>query len=326
MVASGALVLLLGGCAQSPKNVVFVTKTSFGIDVEAAGQTASFAYDRAEGYFAPRYVNTKPAAVYANLETNGAMFDRKIRQSYATGNAALLLSGSKAPEPAAPVRAALFRTAALETAASVPAKPVYSTENPKSMFFGTGTVVGLKLGYGPTSIDNFTLGFKRKEMSVLPQEEHDTVIPSVLANFDSTLDVKTLFGSSLTINQFFATGDAADGLAANNKAIQQAFERKAESALGEYRDHERDQRRYALVTLACLSQLNDTQIAPVWANAKALGLFDQAVTDQLTGPGSDSAKRVLYTQQIGLVNPNSQTHTGLMLGHQAYVCDLRSKP
>jgi hypothetical protein len=304
-----------------------VTKTSLGIDVEATGQTASFAYDRTEGYFAPRYDGKKPAAVYANLETNGAMLDRKIRQSYATGNAAVLLSHPvPSPASAAPTRPALLRTAALETVeripSATPAAAAASGELPKAMFFGTGTVVGLKLGFGATSIENFTLGFKRKEISILPQEEHETTIPSVLANFDSSLDVKTLWGSSLKIDQFFATGDAADGLAANNPEIRRAFEQKAESALGEYRDHERYQRRYALSTLACLSRLNDTQTPQVWANAKALGLFAEAVADELRAAPSESAKRVVYTREIGLVDPNSKTHTGLMLGHQVYVCEL----
>jgi hypothetical protein len=186
-------------------------------------------------------------------------------------------------------------------------------------------VVGLKLGFGATSIENFTLGFKRKEISILPQEEHETVIPSVLANFDSSLDVNTLWGSSLKIDQFFATGDAADGLAANNPEIRRAFQHKAETALGEYREHERNQRRYALSALACLSRLNDTQTPQVWANAKALDLFAETVTDELKAAPSESAKRVVYTREIGLVDPNSKTHTGLMLGHQVYVCELAKR-
>ena len=46
--------LLLTGCASRLDTVVFVTKTSLGVDVEQTPPTASIAYDRVEGYFGPR--------------------------------------------------------------------------------------------------------------------------------------------------------------------------------------------------------------------------------------------------------------------------------
>lgn len=327
---------LLTACAQTPKNVVFVTKSSIGVDVEATTQSASLAYDRTEGYFAPRYVNQAPPTVYANMATNGKMIDRSIKQTYATGLAAELLSkpiaGAQALAPL--TRPALLRSTALATPGAIVATPALpapapagaaaSGVEPKALLFGTGTVFGFKVGVGPTAIDSFTLGFKRKELSIIPQDEADGLFPSVLASIDTNASASpTLSASDGTITQFFATGVAADNLAVNER-IHEKFETSALSAISSYREDERQQRRLALGSLGCLARLDDEQAKRVWKNVSDLGLFDKSAVDQLLAAAPAQA-RTIYTDEIGRTNADSKNQTGLMIGHQAYVCDLRNK-
>lgn len=327
------LALLLGACAQTPKNVVFITKSSIGVDLETTTGTASLAYDRTEAYFAPRYANQAPPTVYASMATNGEMINRAIKQTYATGRAAELLSKPVEPAPAPAIRAALLRQVALEQPAARPdpvstvVLPAGSDPNPKALIFGTGTVFGFKIGAGPTAIDSFTLGFKRKELSVIPQDELDGTFPSVLASIDTNAAVDPAPGTTLTaskanIAQFFATGIAADNLAVNAK-IHEKFEANALSVLGNYREEERQQRRLALVTLGCLARLDDEQAKRVWKNASDLHLFDPPAIELLLAADAKHA-RTIYTDEIARTNADSKNQTVLMLGHQVYVCDLRS--
>lgn len=315
-IASAAcLALLLGGCAETPRNVVFMTKASIGIDIESTAQTASVAYDRVEGYYAPRYAGQEPPAVYASLATNGKMIDRKIKQVYATGNAAKIVSTpiSQSPPAAAPPD----RGSNSATAGGAVA-------NTKSMFFGTGTVFGLKLGFGPTSLDSFTLGFKRKELSIIPHDPSDTDFPSVMASFNGNQATIRPDGGSLSIKQFFATGVAAESLASNPQ-IRREFEDEAISRLAEYREDERQQYRLALLSLACLARLDDAQTHQVWQNVEQLALFDPSAIAELLSAPSTSAARTVYTNEIGMTKAISKDHTNLMRQHQAYVCELGSK-
>ena len=142
-----SLALMVAGCASRPDTVVFVTKSSLGVDVEQTPPSASIAYDRVEGYFGPRYESGAVPPVLAVFMTNGQLLDRQVKQLYATGDAARALLAPAAPLPSDPEQGGDF----------------------KPMFFGSSTTVGLKIGYeagGSTS--TFTLGYKRKELSVIP--------------------------------------------------------------------------------------------------------------------------------------------------------------
>lgn len=315
--------LLLCGCADLPPHVMFMTKASLGVDVETTAQTASLAYDRVEGYSAPRYAGQEVAPVYASFATNGQMINRTVKQLYATGGAAETLSK---PIPV------MFRSngageapANFVAAGGLPSPRAAPAETkPKAMFFGTGTVLGFKIGFGPTSLDSFTLGFKRKELSIIPQDEKDGKFPSVMASFDTDLATESVTTSKLAINQFFATGVAADALALNPE-IHGKFEEKAVTMMGQFRADESEQRRYALLSLYCLSKLDETQSARVWKNVADLKLFDAAGITDLNGAATDAAKRTVYARELTLTKGDSKTQTGLMTGHHAYVCDLTKK-
>jgi len=224
-----ALATLLAGCAVAPDTVVFVTKTSMGIDVEQHTPGASIAYDRVEGYIAPRYTDDKIPDVYASFNSNGAVYNRDVRHVYATGKAAKAIAKNQS------LLARLDTTNTTYSLASFPdidppKEPKSASVEPKrSMFFGTSTTIGLKLASADLSGDTFVFGVKRKEMSIIPTNGDPGNFPSVIALFTSDVSAKPDEEAKklkekniLDIRQFFATGTAADHVA-NNPSINYQF-------------------------------------------------------------------------------------------------------
>lgn len=192
------------GCAQRD-TVIFVTGTNFGINAETKPPTANIGYDRVEGYFGPRAANGGMPPVVASLQSDGNVFNPKIRQVYATGAAATLVVG-----PAGTV--------------SGPVDLVGSDR--KMAFFGTATTIGLKAGFDESGApDSLNFGFKRKELSVIPLgiDNGKSIYPSVLASVDTTVATTTLRDTGLTISQYFATGKAAEILASTNDTVRNSF-------------------------------------------------------------------------------------------------------
>ncbi len=231
-------ILGLSGCTTT-KDVLFVTKTSLGIDIDAKPATASIGYDRTEGYIAPRYDNGEIPPVVASIKSDGGIFNPKIRQVYATGDAAVIAVSD-------------FSEAALNNldpgAAEGKAEKKLSGKK-QLMFFGTTTTTGLKVGFTSYVPDSFSFGFKRKEYSFIPlgnvvkrepdgkvTEEYD-VYPSVLASIDTAANAGTANkkgapsgDTSLSNSQFFATGRAARVLAASD-GVKAAFTALATESL-----------------------------------------------------------------------------------------------
>jgi hypothetical protein len=203
----------LAGCATSD-HVLFVTKTSIGIDFDSKPPSASIAYDRVEGYVAPRYNNGEIPAVIASIKSDGAIFNPKIRQIYATGEAAeIVVSGAPDQNGGRRLKG-----------------------EKRLMFFGTTTTTGLKVGFTTGLPDSLTFGFKRKEFSYIPlgsvgkgDAAHD-VYPSILASIDTEANAGNREETSLNNAQFFATGRAAR-LLASNDAVRTAFRKEAAKAL-----------------------------------------------------------------------------------------------
>ncbi len=212
---SAAAIAALSACTN-PDSVLFVTATSIGIDVDSKPPTASIAYNRVEGFLGPRYDNGGLPPVVASIETGGNVFNPKIRQVYATGNAA-------------------------ERATSVQPPPVKERElsgGRKLAFFGTGTTIGLKVGFGPQGVpDSLTFGYKRFEASLIPLGTTEVkgrkvdVYPSVVGSVDTVTNASTLPATGLTSAQFFATGQAAEALASTRR-IGDVFKDIAEGAVG----------------------------------------------------------------------------------------------
>ena len=301
----GLLVLLialfLSACASGPNTVVFVTKTSLGVDVEQTPPTASIAYDRVEGYFGPRYDTGAVPPVVASFTTNGQLLNRDVQQVYATGDAARLLANP---------------------AAQVLADPAL-TGSVKPMFFGTSTTLGVKIGYeagGSTS--TFTLGYKRKELSVIPVTQG--VFPSVLATLQTDINAATASDTSFGAGQLFATGSAATDLA-RRQQVRDVFMAQADAAFSAYRAEERQQGRHALVALSCLAGLSDAQLPKVWSNAEALNVLDKDAKIGEFATLTPAAARDKYTRYLALLNADSQDTTLRMNLHRQYVCGLAGR-
>jgi hypothetical protein len=208
-----AALLALTGCA-SPDRVLFVTKTSLGIDFDAKPASASIAYDRIEGYTAPRYANGEIPPVVASLKSDGGIFNPHIRQLYATGDAAeIVISGEPAPR-----------------------RPKRLQGEKALMFFGTSTTTGLKLTFTTGLPDSLSFGYKRKEFSYIPLATVGTgnaardVYPSILASIDTQATAGSEQDTGLRNVQFFATGHAARLLAAN-PGVRQGFENEAAASM-----------------------------------------------------------------------------------------------
>jgi hypothetical protein len=209
--------LLLASCADTGR-VIFVTTSSFGINVDNKPPTVSIAYDRTEGYIGPRYPDGAVPPVVASIETDGKIFSPEIRQVYATGPAAVRVVGTpNAPES--------------------PHDLVGEKTGKRMVFFGTTTTLGLKAGFsGEGYPDSFVFGYKRKEFSYIPLGTKDVngtphdAYPSVLASIDTRASAESRPNSSLRTQQFFATGWAADTLA-TNPAVTYVFRAKAADAL-----------------------------------------------------------------------------------------------
>lgn len=314
-----AALATLGGCASPKEHATFVTKTSFSlVDVDTAPPGVSIAYDRVEGYLGPRFDDGTVYPVAGSLETHGAGFDRQIRQVYAAGDAARIVTAQPgtAPPPPRPV-------------------PQADGRDNKVLFFGTATSVGLKIGFAdgaplPTS---FSLGYKRKEASVIPVDRERQ--PSVLASFDNAAGVRAAqaggrAGAEFGVEQFFATGRAAENLA-GRPSIKDRFQDKAVQAMGEvqaYRNSEAQQGRLALDTLNCFARLGDDQLEPVWRSAAALKLFDPTLDTlgAIAKTPDPRRKRAFYIGELSALDADSAAHTEAMAQHRKAVCDLAKTP
>jgi len=209
------LLLALGGCA--PDRGVFATSTNIGIDADATAAKVVIGYDRTEGFIGPSYpqAGTAPSVV-GFIDANQNVFDPKIRQLYATGEAAEIVTRSdKGPKPA----------------------PLDSTGTPRMMVFGTTTSVALRVGFGTAGPlpDSISFGYKRREASIIPVLPPTDSAPAKYAPTLASIDtgVTTSHGLSSTalgIRQFFATGNAARNLAWRDD-IRDAFGAAALTAI-----------------------------------------------------------------------------------------------
>ena len=192
-----AVTALIAGCSGQPDTAIFVTHTTLGIDFDSTPPSASIGYDRTEGYLGPRTANGEVPPIVAVLESNSTFFGNDTRQVYATGDAARIVQGD---------------------GKSSPDKGL--SGEPRVMFFGTTTSVGLKAEFGASTPTSFTLGYKRREASVIPlgEDNGEYHFPSVIASIDSTGNAKSIDGGKLDLLQFFGTGKAAEILAKTRRS------------------------------------------------------------------------------------------------------------
>lgn len=301
----------LAGCAGPQGYVTFVTKTSLSIlDVDSTPPGVSVAYDRVEGYVGPQLLDGKAPPVTGSIRTDGNLLARNIRQVYATGRAALIVNGAaSAPVPSsAPV--------------IPPANPASAPQRP--VFFGTGTVLGLKFSFSQDGLPgSFTLGYRRKEASVIPVTEDRLQLPSVIAVLSNDIQAGTRDKAGLGLEQYFATGDAADALA-SDPDIKRAFKAEGQGAVQAYFTQERLQSVAALDTLYCLSRLPDARLPGVWSHAELESVLGTGPGpyQAIRGKATPAEARTEYTSRLTLGQADDATRTAAYQVHKRYVCAL----
>lgn len=206
--------LLLSACAGKD-SVLFVTATNVGIDFDSTPPNVAIAYDRYEGYFGPQYENGAIAPVVGRLEANLSLFTPQLRQVYATGDAARLVT-KKTPSD------------------TLPRKPLKGDK--RVAFFGTSSNIGLKVTFSPEGFpESLSIGYKRKEVSLVPitqnSETQEDEYGSVLAAIAMNINTPQISDVELGVSQFFATGIAADQLASENQEIRDVFYKMAKDSI-----------------------------------------------------------------------------------------------
>lgn len=214
-------VLLLSGCSLGRNNLVFVTKTSYGLDVDRTPPTFHVAYGRKEGMLGPVYANGADLPVLASFHSEDGAVRTSIGQSFATGKAAELLAQY------------LGTSASLTPASAIAATEItgkatvdVGTGEAKAHFFGTETTFGVTVLFAPEANmlpESLAVGYKRKEAALVPIRintvgtNNSASVPSLVATIGVGVQADNFAGSKSSRNQFFASGKAADYLMARRE-------------------------------------------------------------------------------------------------------------
>jgi hypothetical protein len=278
---------LLVGCGVGKKSVLFVTKTSFAVDVDTNPPTFDVGYGRYEGSIAPVVkegaVLPLLSSISADAGISSAVFGSGVTQNFGVGNAAIIMSqfiGSN-ENPADGSRETF------DTITAKPASVVGTIDEGKRYFFGTKTTIGFSASFAPErsfAPDSISLGYKRKELAYVPIKQVTTGagssavsrlhLPSLLAtsgNSASAGSNQAGFG----VTQFYATGESANFLAAHpvirNSVISkiigdQTIEEKFETA-----------------RLKAIDELDKIGVAGELATLKAKNVIDNMPEADLDG-------------------------------------------
>lgn len=231
-ILAAGLATLAAGCTD-PDHVVFVTTSQFGVAADAATQHANVGLDRYEAVVAPVFDEGALPPVYARLGTDGGFFTPQVSQLYATGNAALIASQAKpqlncVKDDGKPVR----WTGDGDDPCKVPVLTSVEPAERKRMFFGTSTSLGLAVKGTADAPGSIHFGFKRRELSVIPLTNHydddgkatgEQGYASTLAAINARVQEgcepgQTGQNQGVCLSQFFATGEAAVGVASDTNA------------------------------------------------------------------------------------------------------------
>lgn len=311
-----AILGLLAACAPSER-VVFVTSTNIGINTDNSVPALSVGFDRVEGVVGPVDDKGNMPGVFAYIDTNGGVFERNVRQLYATGKAASAIVKDK-PSPSGDAE--------------------YSARTTNLGFFGTETVVGMKIGLpagASTSPTGFTFGARRRELSMLPVGPKLDTYPSTLAMLDTSGAVNGK-DASFGIVQFFAAGEPAQILAGTNSDIRSVFRQTAEDALTQRYSIERVAQSDTINdVLSCYQNVPTASKPDVWNDADQKGLFqgNAAVMAALTrdyqasgAPGTITNAAALqnadgiYRSIVSVPNAISADWGKKLIAHRDFVC------
>jgi hypothetical protein len=304
--------LLLSACS-SQQQAVFVTSTSLSLlEGDSKPPGISIGYKRVEGYIGPNNADGSAPPVLASIESDQKVFNPKVRQLYATGNAAVIASGGSVSS----------RNSTKKT--------------PELMFFGTSSNIGITIGTTGNVPDSFSFGYKRKEMSVIPlvENEQGFSYPSVLASIDTTGsgNDQSAMNAGLSSSQFFASGKAADTLAAT---LGPTFVERAQIAVNAV------QRDEMLKISRCYANIGLNNLPVIWADASHQNLFAESAEERgsvlqylmseyhnaiengtVVNYGLLTRANAIYINSTHAGNDNDQDRLRRMAEHRGFVCGL----
>lgn len=227
-LSSLALIGSVGGCNLGKKNVLFVTKTTLGVDIDTKPMTMDIGFDRKEGTVAPMGSEGDVLPQLASFKTEVGIINQAVGQSFATGNAAVIMS-KYLGSPLKPEVTLTELYADITTPVFVKGYKKY--ENRERYFFVTDTSFAFRVNFGMETggiPDSVSFGYKRKEIALVPvvgnlpspseTKDNKVITKMALASLLSTVGLETDTASpdeTLKYNQFFATGIAANYLAAH---------------------------------------------------------------------------------------------------------------
>ncbi len=220
------LILLLSfgtilGCSVGKKSILFITKTSLGVDIDSKPPTIDIGYARQEATLSPRFEGGVLPQM-ASFKTDVGFVNMAVGQSFATGNAALLMSKYMGTDLKPRERAKGISDDEIldkDKTSWVDG----STDKAERYFFGTDTSFALKITFGLETggyPDSFSLGYKRKELAFVPLMESTISaksrvgLPPLIATAGLDTKSTSVADTDVQYKQFYATGVAASYLAA----------------------------------------------------------------------------------------------------------------
>ena len=301
----------LSGCT-SPEQVLFVTKTNLGVDVEPKTTSLDIGFTRVEGYLAPRFKDGVAPPVVATFKKDDAFFPN-VMQKYATGHAASMMADKT-----------IFLDAANRNMAAE-----RMSDDEDMMFVGTSTTIGLR-GAFEASIPEFSFGYKRREFSLIPlyrkkktDGSYQINYPSVVASLGAGVIGKDKAVDGLEIEQFFAVGHPAEAYARTAR-----FDEFISSKAGLFPNYE--QNRSAQVSLsaevmACYEKAKPADQVTIWKDASNRSLTevrDKTLFDR-AGDSEDARKKAdkRYRFRVKNLLPTSDEHVVRLEAHKKVVCN-----
>lgn len=226
----------VAACTVGKDSVIFTTNTSVAVDVDTKPATLSIAYTRSEAVLGPTLENNAVLPVLSSVGVNAGAFAFGANHSFATGDAALVMSDKLTDPDNFDFQANDLNIRKIDNAnSSLPAGFIptkIGVEDRRRFFFGTQSNLGLAVTWSSLNVpEAVSLGFKRKELAYVPLIEgrvkdangrsHQGVqLSSLLATADAGTRVGNLNDTGMRIGQLFATGKAATYLAGHGSVRQ----------------------------------------------------------------------------------------------------------
>lgn len=250
-----ALAAFLTGCAGY-NHTLFMTKSNAGLDFDAKPPTAEITISRKEAVIAPSFEGGQTPPVLASFAANqgfGQSFSRfffGVSQTFAGGDAAQAMAelyiSDELGDPSDFDSAFPISSLPKNNTNSGLRKFLFGAHEPgqvRPFVFGTDTTFGAKLAWSGVSgqfPDTVKVGFNRKEFGWAPvfvrptsdqARPFEVKMPSFLATVDNGLKVENVSQVENGLVQYFATGNAATGLAMHPE-VRRALHSRADPKAG----------------------------------------------------------------------------------------------